>query len=284
MNIFRTIGGRVNVTGTERIDRDGRMEVLKQDEVEVTPAERIRWYNKAKIDTRGNTPEEIYDVEKGDTNGNDMAVDVKNRTMLPRKHQFSTEARLSEQRGEKPEFHKSDASLDNAVGVMTGAIIPDLPDRKVFDEAGKTTTPDKQKKKDNPVSSETEASSSAKMTKDSKKFKMARAFEQISKIAMSDPSSEIKLSSSQVIDISDESGVSVEDVFLLERVAQSNPALAGDYAVVRDGIPPRRKRRNRPVSNEVPGTDPKPGGFDKESDEDEQENLKATALKVGLIP
>ena len=286
MNIYRTIGGRVNATGVERIDRDGQMEVLKQDEVEVTPAERTRWYNKAKIDVRGNTPEEVYDVEKGDTNGNSMAVDVEHRTMLPRKHQFSTEARLNDQRGTKPEFHKSDASIDNAVGVMTGAIIPNIPDRSEFDEAGKTTIPGKQKKKDNPVSCETEASSSSTMKKDSKAFKMASAFEAVSKIAVKTAGSDLKLSTSEVISISDETGVSVEDVFLLERVAQSNPELAGDYASAREvGVRPERKRRRlRKTRTEIPGTEPKPGGFDKESDEENQENLNATALKVGLIP
>lgn len=290
MNIYRSIGGRVDFSGVERVNRDGKMEVLKPDDVEVTPHERTTWYNKAKIDVRGSTPEEIYEVEKGNTHGNSMAVDVENRTMLPRKHQYSTEARLSEQRGEKPQFHKSDASIDNAVGVMTGQIVPDAADRKLFDEAGKTVTPGKAKKKDNPVGAETEASSTGKMTKGSREFRMASAFEKIAcAICNKKDDSTEALSSSDIVKISDDTELPVEDVFLLERVAANNPDLVECYAHARDLDAGkrrliRRKMRTPVVENDIPGNEDAAGQKIQHVSDPEQEKLCDSAKEVGLIP
>ena len=283
MNIYRTIGGRVNVTGTERVNRDGQMEKLKPDEVEVTIQDRITWYNKAKIDVRGNVPEEVYEVESGNTHGNSMAVDMKHRTMLPRKHQFSTEARLSEQRGEKAQFNKSDSSLDNAVGVMTGAIIPNIPVREVFDNAGKTTTPGKEVKKDNPVGTEVEASS--KLKRGSREYKMASAFE---RLVLARDAEKEKLAASEIVRISDEVGLPIEDVFLLEQVSESNPDLTELYASIRDEKRQRRlmRRRRNVQDNGIPGFQKDPAGLVKVSPDDEsnidQESLNATSLQVGL--
>jgi len=117
---LRGIGSRSGATPVERINRDGGMEVLEPEDVEITPRERIAWYSKAKIDQRGRTPEEIFGSEKNE-DGNPMEISDKVRTRLPRKHQLSTETRLLELRGEDTEFQTSEADTVRVNGLIPEA-------------------------------------------------------------------------------------------------------------------------------------------------------------------
>lgn len=268
MNVYRSIGGRADASGIERVDRDGKIEVVSPENVEVTPLDRMKWYEKAKIDTRGNIPEEIFEVEQDLSSGTNMRVTVESRTSQPKPRQYSTESRLDVQRGEKISFPVSVGNRDNAVGIMAGAIIPD---RGVQ------------------ASSETKKTSSAKMSKDSTKFRLASAFEKIAKASVT-----TGVTPKLVASVSKEFGVSVEDVCMLERVASANIDLAEKYAGIRDPRVRVRslKRKNRKCCQDIPGTEKNTPGnmLEKSSDDDDEENdelyakkLKETAIEVGLV-
>lgn len=254
-NLYRSIGGRANTSGVERVNRDGKMEVLQMGEAEVTPKERMNWNAKAKLDPRGRLPEEIYKVESDD-GGNPMAVDDKVRTRIPRKHQYSTEARLSDQRGESPTFHKSTATSAQAHGVTEGMVA----DNTFVDPAKKEKGDINKRKKE-------------KMAKGSSDYKLADAFRKVSDTL----STKDFVDSKTVAAISRSSNISVEDVLLLEKVAQSNKELAGKYR----GIKGRCQRCQ--VSKEVPGTKETPEGLVKISLPEDDDDVSLTAEEVGLL-
>lgn len=261
MNVYRSIGGRANASGTERVNRDGKIEVVNLGDAEVTPRDRMRWYSKAKIDQRGRLPEDIFDVDQS-PGGNDMKVDVKNRTRQPRPHQYSVESRLQAQRGEKVEFPKSTKNRDNAVGIMSGAVLPDRGcEQREEKKASTSMAP--------------------------AKVRFASAFEKIAGSITGDGVSPAVLAS-----VSAETGLSVEDVCMLERIALRNDELVEKYAGIRD--PERRQRhlkrlqkRRKTCPRSIPGNEDAPGDLlEKSSDDEEttdQEKLNATALEVGLV-
>jgi hypothetical protein len=244
----------------ERVNRDGNLEVLQMGEAEVTPRERCRnWYAKAKIDERGRLPEDRYPTEE-ETHGNDMRRDVDNRTTLPRKHEYSTEARLAEARGEEVDFHKSKDCREKAVGITEGMVLSDDDKRTLLDA-------DKGQKK--------EASAA------DPRMIEARVFERVAHLVDID-----EISDDDIVDISTSFGVPVERVLHLERVAKSNGDLAHKYALL------ARRRRDPNAQcgcsrctcgkDGVPGTvkNPEPGVFEKETDEDD---LLETAKSIGLV-
>lgn len=263
MNTYRSIGGRLNASGTERVDRDGKIEVVKPCDIEVTPLDRMSWYNKAKIDTRGNVPEEIFGADQDISSGTSMNVTVDKRTSQPKPRQFSTEARLVEQRGEKVEFPIATNTRDAAVGIMAGAI---LPDRGVESRDKK----------------EEENNKKASMSTDSVRFKTASAFEKIARLTKAG-----KIDTKSLVEIGEITGLPVREIFVLEKVAQDNPDLVDQYADVRDPKESKkrilRKKKNTCPGN-IPGNTESPGCIiEKESDDEEEDKLKATALEVGLV-
>jgi hypothetical protein len=251
-NLYRSIGGRANPGGVERIDRDGKMEVLPMGGEEVTPKERMAWNAKAKLDPRGRLPEDIYDVTV-DEAGNPMAVDDKVRTRLPRKHQFSTEARLSDQRGDKPVFHKSTATSAQAHGETEGMV---KNKEHVYPPNGSGQMVNEKDKK---------------MTNKSANYKLADAFR---KVAHSIEGCDC-LDHQSVAEISSTSDVSVEDVLLLEKIAQNN----------NNGITDKYKKVKKcphcQDKSGVPGTVSDPNSQDE--DELTKESVKQTAFECGLM-
>lgn len=255
-NLYRSIGGRANTSGIERVNRDGKMEVLQMGEAEVTPKERMTWNAKAKLDPRGRLPEEIYEVEKDDS-GNPMGVDDKVRTRLPRQHQYSTEARLSSQRGDKPSFHKSTATSAQAHGSTDGMI-----DNNVHvDPANRKDTPKKKL-----------ASSD---------YRLANAFVKVSEsLSVRD-----FLDSKSVAEISKASNVSVEDVLILEKIAKGNNGLSMKYKDIKGKCKVCNPDRN------IPGNQPTDDGSiehispDQEDvdEESRKRHMNEVAHEVGLI-
>src|SRR3989304_1979192 len=92
--------GRFNgEVGVERVEHDGDVVKVRPAEVEVTPEDRVEWYE------NGGAPDEDKLIAKNprletqyDDGGNPMWVNEKHRTSQPRKHQFSIERRMQEQR------------------------------------------------------------------------------------------------------------------------------------------------------------------------------------------
>jgi hypothetical protein len=228
-NVYRSIGGRANTSGVERVDRDGQMEKLQMGEAEVTPKERLSWYNKAGLDPRGSLPEEIYEVEK-DTIGNQMNVDNKERTRLPRPHQYSTESRMAEARGDKITFPKSEDTKDKAFGVTPGMVLTKGDSRNAVVKEKLATQKEEEKTVEDLNDEQTfDGNNSNYPSREIEVRKaMASAFVKVAKIMQSSA----HLPSESVIHISDTDGVSVEDVLLLEKVAAKNKDLAQKYSQV----------------------------------------------------
>ena len=274
MNVYRSIGGRANTSGVERIDRDGCMEVLEMGEAEVTPRGRMNWYNKATIDKRGPLPEDVYETEEDNSHGNDMRTEIDMRTRLPRKHQFSTEARLSEERGDPPKFQKSIGNKELAVGITKGMVLSPDDKRSLLDpDTGKKALDDMK----GTLSETKKASSKIKMVKGSHKFAMATAFERIAKTITDEV-----LSNDDIIEISKAANVSIEDVLLLEKVAMKNANLTQTYSRIRR----RRRRRTNPCDDANPGIKDNPltPEVEKVGDEAEGEGeLLQTCKEVGLL-
>lgn len=272
MPSYRSIGGRPNTSGVERVNRDGQMEVLQMGQAEVTPKQRIGWYNKATIDPRGSLPEEIYRVEKDET-GNSMNVEGDERTRLPRPHQYSTESRLAESRGEKLQFHKSIKAEDRAFGVTPGMVFTSGDTRNVSVEKKEKDASVAEKliqKRDSKQSFD--GNNSNYPPKDIKVRKSyAAAFSKIARVM----STESHLQNETVLHISSDFGLPIEDVILLEKVASKNKDLARKY---------------QKINVEVPGTDPQEPTLVKESDEGTDENgniidkkkLQEVGNQVGL--
>lgn len=277
MNIYRSIGGRANTSGVERIDRDGQMEKLQMGEAEVTPHERMQWNAKCKKDKRGNVIEDIYDVQKDESHGNSMSVDSVSsdnmtRTRLPRPHQYSYESRLVEQRGEKVDFPKSEASKEEAYGIREGMALSEN-DTRNFDmkEAKKSLKENDEKR-----------IKSGKISTSSCDRKIADAFVKVARIVSNGGSLEVD----SAVDISEDYNLPVEDVLVLEKVAMKNPELVKKYA----SCPLCVKRKKK-----VPGVVPEreqivEDGIQKESEPQELDannpkhakKLKEIALETGL--
>lgn len=221
MNVYRSIGGRANTSGVERIDRDGQMQKLQMGEAEVTAHERMQWNAKCGKDKRGNLVEDFYEVEKDESHGNSMAVDSVSssdmtRVRFPRPHQHSTEARLSGQRGDKIEFPKSDATAGEAFGVRDGMVLSEN-DTRNFDM--------KEAKKQLKENDE-EKTKAGKVVTASTDTNLIDAFVRVAKI-MSESG---KLEVEDVVGISSDYDVRIEDIFMLEKVAEKNPELMKKYA------------------------------------------------------
>lgn len=218
MNIYRSIGGRANASGVERINRDGEMEILQMGDAEVTPTQRENWNAKSRIDDRKWYPDDRVETNK-DNGGTSMNVDFKERTRLPRESQYSTESRLSKQRGDTLTFQKSDADADIANGKTIGMILSPndkrAKDKKLIDEEMKII--------DNRLSIDKKKENKTSFT--SKEFKVASAFAKVSNILSVDG----KIENKYAIEISNNYNMSIEDVFLLEKIAKNNTLLANKY-------------------------------------------------------
>jgi len=275
-NVYRSIGGRSNPGGVERINRDGKMEILSLGHEEITPKERVNWNAKAKLDPRGRVPEEIYKVEV-DEAGNPMAVDDKVRTRLPRKHQFSTEARLSDQRGEKPTFHKSTATSAQAHGVTDGMVADNT-----FVDPGKFEGDIGMEDRNGKDNRKVDKPEKRKVAKGSPDYKLADAFQ---KVASSLSVREF-LDSKTVASISKATSVSVEDVLLLEKVAHSNDKLAAQYTAVKSPCSKcRRLRMKCPEcqAKEVPGSKIAPDGGLAKVSLPGKDDINDAAEECGLL-
>lgn len=260
-NVYRSIGGRANPGGVERINRDGKMEILSLGHEEITPKERMNWNAKAKLDPRGRLPEDFYKVESNDA-GNSMAVDDETRTRLPRKHQYSTEARLSEDRGEKAVFHKSTATSAQAHGVTDGMVADNTfvdPGKYEGDIGAEDRSGKKNKAPEKPEKRKVDASS----------YKLADAFVKVAETL----SQKEFLDSKTVAAISNTSEVSVEDVLSLEKVAQGNIPLATKYRMIKKKCPSCHPKSGIPGTVNPDSEDP---------DELEKRSLQETAVEVGL--
>jgi hypothetical protein len=263
MNAYRSIGGRANASGVERVNRDGGIEVLEMGEAEVTTEDRISWYSKAKISDRGVIPDEIYDTEI-DTAGNDMRRNVDFRTSTPRPQEYSTEARLSESRGEKVAFHQATDTDELALGITEGMILSDDDRRSLHKKT-------KKKKK------------ALTESFDNKKLSMARAFERIAYLTDIG-----ELENSDLVDISSAYNIPVNKVIMLEAIASESTEITKKYADVSRSRRRRRKNRHEkclPCSkkNDVPGTDEDATGLQKETVEEGGGSLVNTCKEVGLI-
>jgi hypothetical protein len=108
-----------NEVGIERVDRDGEVSVVKDEDVEVSVDERMEWYNNAELGK-----ERELEVEKND-GGHPMGRNEKLRTSLPRPGEYSTERRLEEERnpGSTTDF-KSEATLEQAMGKAFCMVAP----------------------------------------------------------------------------------------------------------------------------------------------------------------
>jgi len=236
MNVYRSIGGRANTSGVERINRDGQMEKLQMGQAEVTPHERMQWNARCTKDPRGRLPEEVYKVEK-DVVGNSMAVDFvsgkgRMRVKLPRPHQYSTESRLTELRGEKVSFPTSTDNDDKAFAITEGMVFSEN-DTRNFDmkEAKKQL----KEQKENPTKA-------GKILTASKDIDKMNAFVKIARIVGDFG----QVDNETIIDISNENQLPVEDVFVLEKIAKGNPELAKKYAQCPCG-------KHVKVKKEIPG-------------------------------
>ncbi len=224
-NAYRSIGGRANTSGVERIDRDGQMEKLQMGEAEVTPRERINWYNKAGLDPRGSLPEEIYEVAKNENDN--MNVTNEERTRLPRPHQYSTEARMAEARGEKLQHNMSVGNDDRAFGVTPGMVLTKGDTRNVVVKEKIATEKKEQKVLTDSDEKQTfDGNNSNYPPRDIEVRKAyAKAFVKVANIM--DKGSCLHRES--LLSISESSGLPIEEVFLLEKVARSNPDLVQKY-------------------------------------------------------
>jgi hypothetical protein len=155
-----------NEVGIDRVNRDGEVSVVKDEDVEVSVDERMEWYGNAKLGE-----ERKLDTESND-GGHPMRRDEKMRTSLPRPEEFSTERRLEEERnpGSTTDF-KSEATKEQAIG---------------------------------------------------------KAFCMVSPVVMAGNT----LSPRKTASISLATGVSVEDIVMLEEIAVKNPDLTSIYASV----------------------------------------------------
>lgn len=275
MNVYRSIGGRANTSGVERINRDGQMEKLQMGEAEVTPHERMKWNSKCTKDKHGNTIEKRYDVAKDDSHGNSMGVDSVSssgmtRVKFPRPHQFSTESRLAAQRGEKVDFPKSEATKEEAFGITKSMVMTEG-DTRNFDmkEAKKQL----KENDENPVKSGKIIAGSNKNSAD--------AFVKVAKIV----SESGELGVDQVVEISVDHDLPIEDVVVLEKVALKNPDLMKKYAQC--PICMKKKILKKKVPGNVPTDD---GTIEKESEPQELDaknplhsrKLKEVGYEVGL--
>jgi len=249
MNIVRTLGGRLNASGTERINRDGEMEVVKPEDIEVTSIQRINWNSKAKIDNR-----ETYPDNSGDTvNNNKMNVTLKLRTSLPKESEYSTESRLEVSRGNEPYFNKSESDEDTANGLTPGMIVNEQ---------------DTRNKKANIEEGNNMEDVMLKSKKENKKsnFNIHDAFCKVSSIIDIDKN----LSDKNILDINLENNIPVEEIVILEKIAKNNVDLKKKYILL----------KNKQMKNKIPGnvtTDT--GELEKESDPD----ICETCKEVGLI-
>jgi len=127
MKIFSTRNH--NEVGVERVNRDGGVEVVNDDKVEVSVDDRMKWYNNVKLD------EEREIETETNEQSNSMRRDEKMRTSLPRKEEFSTERRLEEERkpGSTTSF-TSEATKEQAMGKAFSMVSPII-------MAGNTLTP-----------------------------------------------------------------------------------------------------------------------------------------------
>lgn len=283
-NAYRSIGGRANTSGVERVNRDGQMEKLQMGEAEVTPKERIGWYNKANLDPRGNLPEDFYKVEK-DEAGNPMNVANDERTRLPRPHQYSTEARMVEARGEKAEFLKSEDTDDKAFGITPGMVLTTGDTRNAVVKDKVAAEKDAQKVIDERNKGQHfDGNNSNYPVKDaSTRRAYASAFVKVAKILQS----AAHLTSESVIHISDTDGLSVEDVLLLERVASNNKDLAKKYSQVVVKLPKGFSPTKKPIPGVKPENPNAPEAevvkVSKEPQEElGKEELKSVSMEVGL--
>jgi hypothetical protein len=276
MPSYRSIGGRPNSSGVERVNRDGQMEVLQMGQAEVTPKQRTNWYNKAGIDPRGSLPEEIYPVEKDEV-GNSMNVDGDERTRLPRPHQYSTESRLAESRGDKIEFPKSVDNEERAYGVTPGMVFTSGDTRNVVVEKRIKDAETAAKliaKKDEKQSFDGNNSNYSPRDINIRKA-YAAAFSKVAKIMEKDS----HLRSETVLHISEDCGIPVEDVFLLEKVATGNKELAKKYVKIKTDIPGVK-------DDEGDTTKPFVEKVSDDTDDEEEitdpKKLKEIGLQVGL--
>ena len=82
--------------GTERVNRDGKMEVLKPSDVEVTYWDRFKWYAKGTLEREGIQPDDRYPVSHDD-GGNPMRIkNLSDRTQAVNTH--------ADGRGDDPPF------------------------------------------------------------------------------------------------------------------------------------------------------------------------------------
>lgn len=283
MNVYRSIGGRANTSGVERINRDGQMEKLQMGEAEVTPHERMQWNAKCTKDPRGRLPEEIYKVEK-DSIGNSMSVDFvsgkgRMRVKLPTPRQYSTESRLAELRGEKVQFPKSVNNEDKAFAITPGMVFSEN-DTRNFDM--KEAKKELKKQEENPTKAGKILTASKDLAKMNAFVKVARIVGEFGQV-----------DNETIIEISNENQLPVEEVFVLEKIAKSNSDLAKKYAqcscgkhvVVKKPIPgePVAKQVGEPkqvvVSDEeeVVGVD-----LDPEKNPKHKKKLCDTANEVAL--
>ncbi len=275
MGDYRSIGGRANMSGIERVNRDGQMEVLPIGETEVTPRERINWYNKANLDKRGNLPEEIYPQEKVDNISMNLKGDE--RTRLPRNSQYSTESRLSESRGEKIIFQESVGNDELAFGITPGMVFTEGDSRNVSIKNKKNDQKVLENKSKLQNELPLDGNNSNYSIKDANvKKAYCKAFTKVAKVMLT----ESHLSNQTILHISDLYGVPVEDVMLLEKISLYNKGLTNKYSKIEnyDDI-------------DVPGLKGYNDDFVKESDdpendledEDEDEDIEETAKEVGLV-
>jgi len=115
---MKKTAGRYNgEVGVERVNHDGKIEVVSPSSVEVSQKERLNWYRNC-----GAKEEDIFIAKNPrlkteyDDGGNPMWRDEKFRTAMPRPHQYSIERRLEEQRNPgSTESIVSDAKLEVAL-------------------------------------------------------------------------------------------------------------------------------------------------------------------------
>jgi hypothetical protein len=128
MKIYKIADRYNGEVGVERVNRDGKIEVLRPSDAEPTVQDRTKWYEKGKVDARGNNPDEMgFEIDRDD-GGNPMELkDLSHRTSMPRPHQYSIERRLREL--EDPgstESITSDASLAEAMAMTFKEVVKEV--------------------------------------------------------------------------------------------------------------------------------------------------------------